>query len=241
MRHMEPLKDDILTSFVSPLAQEVIPPTAQAHGTSDANPKSPTLSLWQSGLHKKHHHSKGRTKDPKPRNFECFRTRVGRIFFLHIWNGCQRKGVTTNLVRKIEEIWTYKSEIQSFWEVSQSKPEYLRWAVLLKYINVLRKYLACYRNKLKNYLAKDHQCCTVMILERTQSSASAGTCSKAVIVTYLLSMLVKPKPSPWDHAKHETCVARNPNAMFLLFLRFFQKTFRRIIIGRRQNVWKGKI
>ncbi len=73
MRHMEPLKDDILTSFVSPLAQEVIPPTAQAHGTSDANPKSPTLSLWQSGLHKKHHHSKGRNyQGPKAKELRMF-------------------------------------------------------------------------------------------------------------------------------------------------------------------------
>jgi len=45
---MEPFEDDILTSFLSQLAQKMIPPTAQANEISGANTKSPTLSLWQS-------------------------------------------------------------------------------------------------------------------------------------------------------------------------------------------------
>lgn len=49
LRYMEPFEDDILTSFLSQLAQKMIPPTAQANEISGANTKSPTLSLWQSG------------------------------------------------------------------------------------------------------------------------------------------------------------------------------------------------
>lgn len=50
---MEPFEDDILTSFLSQLAQKMIPPTAQANEISGANTKSPTLSLWQSWLKEK--------------------------------------------------------------------------------------------------------------------------------------------------------------------------------------------